>query len=204
MARKSLDLAHRARCMSNLKQIGYAATLYANDHEDQKPPIVGPKSWVTPNVKYNYEFTGVGILINTYLDVHDIVLCPTVEPSMDIGNDKEMWLSSPYVGSSYFYEWHHPFPTWRIVTPEERTRFEETSHLSTSPTHAMVMDMNFEWWYQYRGPIRTHRRLGTANILFADASVGVYDQYKDDLIVKKNDKAYPIWLVWETAHQLRK
>ncbi len=203
VARRSLDMAHRVRCMSNLKQIGYAATLYANEHEDRKPPISGPKGWTTPNVKWNHQFSGVGILVEGYLDVHDMVLCPSIEPTSDIGNDKHMWQTAEYVGSSYSYEWHHPFPTWRIQTKEEVARFEQTSHLSTSPKHAMVMDMNFEWWYQYRGPVRTHRRLGTANVLFGDASVGTFDQEEDKLIVRKNDKPYPIWLVWEAAHRLR-
>jgi prepilin-type N-terminal cleavage/methylation domain-containing protein len=203
VVRRSTDMAHRVRCLSNLKQIGYAATLYANEHEDRKPPILGPKSWTTPNVKYNNEFTGVGILVDAYLDVHEMVLCPSIEPPSDVGNDRHMWLTASYVGSSYFYEWHHPYPTWKVETDEEIARFQRTSHLSTAPKNAIVMDINFEFWAQYRGPVRTHRRLGTANVLFGDASVGTFNQEADGLIVRKNDKIYPIWLVWEAAHKLR-
>lgn len=201
---RALDLARRASCISNLKQIGYAASMYAADHEDEKPPIRDWGGWwVTPNVKYKYKFTGLGILVETYMDDHNILLCPGIEPPTDFVNDRDSWKTQALVGSSYWYEWYHPLQSMRIQTPEERARFEETSHLSTAPNYAMVMDTNFEWYSQYRGPIRSHERLGTANILFGDSSVGVFDQEANDLVVGPNDRDALVWLAWEAAQQLR-
>lgn len=201
--RKSLDMAHRARCMSNLKQIGYAATMYANDNKDRKP-YVASGNFATPNVKYKYKFTGIGLLIDTYLDVHDIALCPSIKPSTDYSNDRENWWTKPIVGSSYWYEWFHPLPSLEVWTLEEYERFLETSHLSTSPNHAMVMDTNFEYWRPYRGPVRSHLSLGTANVLFGDASVGVYDVENNNLIVRENDGDDSIWAAWDAAQKLRR
>lgn len=200
---RAIAQGRRVRCVSNLKQIGYGATMYAADNRDRKPPIHGPWKWTTPNVKYDGRFTAVGHLVDEYLTTHEIVLCPGIDPAQDLKNDRDMWLRSSLVGSSYLYEWHHPFTTWRVASPQELERFDATSHLSTDPRYAMVMDLNFELSGQYRGPIVSHRLLRTANVLFADASVGIYPRDRG-LVVKKNDKAYNVWIAWEAAHALRR
>ena len=144
----------------------------------------------------------MGLVIEQYLDVHEIVLCPSIRPRSDVGNDREMWRTSSFVGSSYMYEWYHPIRKYRLETEEERAQFEWTSRLSNEPTNAIAMDSNFEFWSYYRGPVFCHTLLRTANILFADASVGTFS-YDEGLVVKKNDKNYPMKLVWDVAHQLR-
>lgn len=214
VARRSVAMAHRIKCISNLKGIGTSAALYSQDHEDRKPPINGPEGWSTPNVKYDNRFVGVGILIENYMDTHEAALCPGIRPTTDLHNDRDMWVSSTRVGSSYWYEWFHPVSTRKSSPQDDVERFEETSRLSTSTDKAMVMDINFQWWRQYRGPIYSHKLLRTSNILFTDGSVGTYgyeegvatDKFGTNtgLVVKKNDKLYQIWLVWEAAHSLRR
>ncbi len=212
-AKRSVALAHRLKCVANLKGIGTGAALYSNDHNDLKPPIIGPAGWSTPNVKYDDRFTGIGILIENYLDTHEVALCPGIRPTTDLHNDRTMWVESAWVGSSYWYEWWHPASTRRTLPQDDIVRFEETSRFSTSINSAMVMDINFQWWWQYGGPIFSHKLLRTANVLFADGSVGTHgydegvavDKFGTNvgLVVKKNDKPYQIWLVWEAAHSLR-
>ena len=203
VAHRSIAVARRVRCMSNLKQIGIGAVLYAFDHDDRKPRVKGPMEWTTTNVKFNGRFTGVGILVDNYLDTHEIVLCPGIDPPQDLKNDRQMWINSSVVGSSYLYEWHHPFTTFRVNTPKEVERFESTSHLFEDPANAIVMDLNFEWAYLYRGPIMSHRLLRTSSVLFADASVGVYGHDRG-LVGTQFNKAYHVWKTWEAAHMLRR
>ena len=201
-SQRAVAQARRIECMSNLKQIGLATVMYAQDHDDLKPTITGPKGWTTPNVKFSGEFTGIGILVDQYLDTHEMVLCPAIRPVTDLANDRRMWQESPLVGSSYYYEWYHPFTTWQLQTDAEKDLYEKSRRLSPLPNYAMVMDINAEFVAYWRAPIFSHTLLKTSNVLFHDGSVGIYG-YEEGLVVKRVDKFYQMRKVWEAAHNLR-
>ena len=144
------------------------------------------------------------MVLEQYLDTHEVVLCPSIRPASDVGNDREMWRTSWFVGSSYMYEWYHPARRFQLENEEEMKQFEWTSRLSNEPKNAIVMDINFEYWsYYYPSPVFSHLLLETCNVLFADGSAGVFG-YDEGLVVKKNDENYLIKSVWDAAHQLHR
>ena len=202
-----IDLSRRVTCLSNLRQIGMGVHLYAQDHEDAKPPfhsepVPMKPTFTSPNVKQGDELVGLGLLIEDYVSTHEIFLCQAVEPEADNNNDRAAWLSGYVTGSSYLYEWFHAMPrNYELRTEAERRQFEATRHLTPAPDgQAMVMDINCRYWPQYRGPVYAHRSLGTCNILFHDGHTGFFP-YKEGLVAT-NEKRYPLWLVWENAHRL--
>jgi prepilin-type N-terminal cleavage/methylation domain-containing protein/prepilin-type processing-associated H-X9-DG protein len=202
----SVDLSRRVTCMSNQRQIGMGVFLYAQDHDDDKPPLQAEPvpmkpSFTSPNVKIG-TYVGLGHLIEDYLSTHEILLCQGIEPKSDNNSDREAWLSAFVTGSSYLYEWFHPATTtYRIQTEQERQAFEATSHLVAAPAgQAMVMDLNCKKWTQYNGPVYAHRSLGTCNILFHDGHVN-YFPYEEGLVAER-DKRYNLWRIWGVAHRL--
>lgn len=204
---RGIDLSRRVTCMSNQRQVGLGVSMYAQDHDDAKPPFHDGAIPIKPiftstNVKQWDRLVGLGLLIEDYVETHEIFLCQGVVPAMDNNSDRDMWLNDALVGSSYFYEWFHAMPrNYELRTEAELEQFRQTSLLSAAPAgQAMVMDVNCRYWAQYQGEVFAHRPLGTCNVLFHDGHVG-YFPYEEGLVAK-NDKRYNLWLIWENAHRL--
>lgn len=76
---RARESAKRAACASNLRQIGNALTLYANEHKDRLPDNAAPGVWAW-DVKYE-----VIQLLGPPGDLKDIAYCPSGEfPEKDI------------------------------------------------------------------------------------------------------------------------
>lgn len=195
-----IAVARRTRCLSNLHQIGLGMFLYGEDHNHRKPPL--PLSWTSPNVKQKNEFVGLGLLIDDYIGTHEVLLCPAIKPANDNNSDRDMWRASSLVGSSYLYQYYHPYSTYKDVT-DSAEMFQRTSSLIDEPlTDAMVMDINFEYWPTIQGPVGSHLRLETSNVLFKDGSAGTYAY--DEGLVAPTYKLFPLWALWNNAHALRR
>jgi len=69
---KAKERAWRVNCMSNLRQIGFATTIYADDHNNWLPmgywtlanPPSGEATMTFENIMYNGYPSGIGILIS--------------------------------------------------------------------------------------------------------------------------------------------
>lgn len=195
----AVAVARRTRCISNLHQIGLGMFQYGEDHDHRKPAF--PYSWTSPNVKENWEYVGLGRLIDGYISTHEVLLCPGIEPANDNNSDRDMWRRSSLVGSSYLYQYFHPYSNYGDTSDSEEL-FRRTSSLIEGPmTDAMVMDLNFEYWPTIQSSVRCHRRLEISNVLFKDGSAGTYSI--DEGLLALNWKAYNVWTLWENAHTLR-
>src|SRR3990172_3394119 len=60
---RSKDKAHQAKCMNNLKQLGYAISMFADDHEQRLP---GPV-WQGVYDVYNDEYERLPFYLTAYL-----------------------------------------------------------------------------------------------------------------------------------------
>lgn len=78
---RSKDKAHQAKCLNNLKQLGYAINMFADDHEQRLP---GPV-WQGVYDVYNDEYERLPFYLTTYLSlpppspqvrVAEICICP--------------------------------------------------------------------------------------------------------------------------------
>jgi prepilin-type N-terminal cleavage/methylation domain-containing protein len=195
----AIAVARRTRCISNLHQIGLGMFMYGEDHNHRKPAL--PYSWTTPNVKEYGKMVGLGLLIDGYISTHEILLCPGIDPASDNNSDREMWRQSSLVGSSYLYEYYHPYSQYGDTT-DAAELFRRTTSLIEDPlTDAMVMDLNFDVWPTIQGPVRCHQRLEVSNVLFKDGSASTHSIHEG--LIAPNFKTFNVWVLWENAHALR-
>lgn len=139
----ALETARRTSCLSNLRQLGIALSLYAYDHEETVP---GNLRWDGPPVDYNFwvnylmaqsstTYGGLGLLYsNGYADTAEIYFCPAQQEdqygaryrkSACIARLKDISLTvSGASFSSYQYrstvgKWVNDFPNNPAVRPAD-------------------------------------------------------------------------------------
>jgi len=116
---KAREKARQAVCLSNLKQIGLACFMYAQDYNDYWPPCRGG-SWWSENGVYGGLWTMLGNAWSSktgYLKSREILACPSRRPksyedyylfTWDWGNPPTAsWLWS-YVNNTAGYPWTGP------------------------------------------------------------------------------------------------
>jgi prepilin-type processing-associated H-X9-DG protein len=182
--------ARLVACKSNMRQVLAAHATYSADYKDAKPPLMLKTSgfielaFGSPDVKWEGQPIGQGLLIAGRLRTLKPLLCPSAEMDFDNANDLRMW-ESPlelHSGSSYAYFYRGgPIPAlWMDVENfgtgvTYRKCFAQGQRVVLMDISAEP-DPNFWLANTIGGPkLWAHSRLKRTNVGFADGSVRDFD-----------------------------
>ena len=173
--KNALESGRRTACMSNLRQIGVALRMYANDHEGVVPPNL---RWDGPPADYNFwsnflmaqsgtTYGGLGLLYaNGYAEYAELYFCPAqkedvygatylksdcIERLKNVSRTVAGASFSSYQYRSVVGKWVNDYPNNPAVRPGEH------------PELTAVTDI---YRYEYRSS-----HLDGFNAMFFDASV---------------------------------
>lgn len=202
---KAKDQARTIQCLSNLKQIGVALTMYAGDFQDHLVPAeynpravpAGGEGW--PTILYNHSYlpTSKTQSYNTVSDAASVFRCPSGLPSVYEQNptsrdDPEGAKAWPFVststGSRFFVDcWYgingttgspNTWPFTRVPLDNRQTVINRLSEVARTPRLAAVFD---GFWILNGKNERVnarHNNRTRSNILFFDSSAGSFDTYR--------------------------
>jgi prepilin-type N-terminal cleavage/methylation domain-containing protein/prepilin-type processing-associated H-X9-DG protein len=183
--------AHKAVCLSNLRQVGVALSLYADDNEGKIP--YGPKAppFFTPSSLYPSTGAptslislyggmpvGLGLLIPNHISLQPRVLfCPGSDQRVD-GDAELNKVGVTQAQSSYYYRHAGNTlmrdPPGTVAVPENILLQNLGRNRNGKPIQALVIDTLFLCppdLAPFGVKPRTHHRERYANILFADGHV---------------------------------
>jgi prepilin-type N-terminal cleavage/methylation domain-containing protein/prepilin-type processing-associated H-X9-DG protein len=185
------EKVRRASCISNLRQVGIAIHLYADEHDGRipfgpkAPPFTSPASFYpstgTPTSLLSLQSgapVGLGLLLNQYLaDAPRVLFCAGSDQPLDTGAELDR-VGRAQAQGSYYYR--HGGNTRLFDDPNDNAGFP-TIRLHTlgdnrngRPIRALAIDTQFlcpPTLESFNVKPRTHHRQRFANILFADGSV---------------------------------
>jgi prepilin-type N-terminal cleavage/methylation domain-containing protein len=177
-------------CKAQMHAILQAHRQYGVDWRDAKPPLFQPRTlsvrldWVSPDVKWNGQPVGQGILVDRgYLPIQTL-LDPSEAMEEDAARDRQGWEKPAMLnsGSSYAYFWRNskdaPDTNRGAATGATYQRALQRGE------KALVMDLNLESGHQYLGEYEqrawiSHPAMKRINIGYLDGSV--QDALADDL-----------------------
>lgn len=202
---RAKDQARTIECLSNLKQIGVAITMYANDFQDRLIPAeynsrnTGQVAdgWPTLLCNHSYLPAPKTQSYNTASDASSVFRCPSGLPAVYDENptardDPEGAMAWPFVststGSRFFVDcWYgingttgNPkvWPFTRVPLDDRQTVVNRLTDVTKTPRLAAVFD---GFWIlngkNERVNARHNHRTRT-NILFFDSSAGSFDTYR--------------------------
>jgi len=160
---KARERARQAVCMSNLKQMGLAAMMYAEDYNDWIPLYNDGQKWMTRLAFYlgggtwNWGWTS-----NTPKYIRDIFVCPS-------GKKEIIWgLNYLYNKRTGFYG-SGQYPTYPYLGPRKLSKVSNPSkvYLILDGKNKTVNDYGID-----NNPNRVdYRHVGRANVLWVDLHV---------------------------------
>ncbi len=171
--------ARLVQCKTNLRSIGQAHAAYANDFDDNKPPLLWwtgfrlDKKWTSTLTKVDDQPFGQGILVaERYVD-YELLLCPSAHLQDAHADFIHAWHHFPTGGSAYDYYWRSPFSVPSIERIGEGATYEAAR---AAGEHALAMDINAEKGHSYIGPYQgqdwdSHPNQSAVNILYLDGAV---------------------------------
>lgn len=162
---KAKNRARRAACLSNLRQIGYAAAMYTDESDGRMPWIADADLQLTPPVDASGKrYASMGSfmpLLNVYLDQPEVFICPPV--GLINTDDWRAHFASPWrAGGTNFSErgWANYISDKLAETDPTKSRYlrGRTPESLTSVRASSVSDEEwlispfFEkgWWAGYR------------------------------------------------------
>jgi len=188
--------ARRAACAANLRQIGVAIHIYAEDYDNTIPfgpegrPITGSNFYtVTGNVTSLLSLedgapVGLGLMLDNYLsDQSKVLFCP----GADQPSEAEVQLSrvgTAQAQSDYYYR--HASVALLSGTPDKfHIKLSDLGRNSKGrPIAALVSDVQFLAHHSlaaFQVKTRTNHKKAASNILFADGRVTTVIN-KDDML----------------------
>ncbi len=189
---KAREAAKSVQCASNLRQIGQAAMMYANDSKGYLPPLQSPDTRYTYKNWWAHYLMGIPASPGSHVPDHEwssrylpsgrIFLCPAsqtpVEESTNPNMAKFGYIDQPnyinlnYGMNVYTSPFQSPYNRFaRVVRIEDAT---QTIYVGDSKSHFQYAAVNDTW----RGAIMLDTRNvdfrhpgKTANLLYVDGSV---------------------------------
>jgi prepilin-type N-terminal cleavage/methylation domain-containing protein len=174
--------ARFTKCAANLAVQLQAHQAYGNDYHHAKPPLFIPSrmrlDFVSPDVQWDGEPIGQGLLIGTYLPI-DSLLDPSEALTEDTERDRVAWerreLRPVRSGSSYVYYWRHP-PEEPLATNEAIGQGVTYEFASRDGYSALILDINANENHEYVGEYEhrtwiNHPKIGRLNVAYSDWSV---------------------------------
>ncbi len=134
---RAKDMAKQATCASNLKQIGYAITMYSDDTQNQFLPVLS-----TPTVGY-FDWWYVKLLYGNYLPYNAGPTSYDIYWASAFGNKGT--LNKFYQKTCLFCPSHSPLPGWPNFTSAD------TAYIVSYGSSFGLMSW---WWANYGGSFR--------------------------------------------------
>jgi type II secretory pathway pseudopilin PulG len=167
-------------CQAQLRTQVQAILAYAINHRDAKPPLYQRRpltvrlDWVSPDLKWNNQPVGLGLLVDGGYLTHDALMDPSADMAEDVRRDRENWALLPTSGCSYAYYWRHPDTA--PADPRLACTGATVQQERTRKRTAVVMDLNAESGHAYLGEYEgrawvSHGRIGRLNVGFLDGAV---------------------------------
>lgn len=185
---KARASANRARCASNLRQLGVATQLYWSDSGGNCfTYLYGPTNggqaywfgWIGPGPEGHRPFDlSVGKLF-PYLNGSDVRLCPALDPTL-----AQFKLKATNVVFSYGYNNYlsvslsqAPINCSRIKRPTETALFADAAQVNDFQAPASHSNPMFEEWYYVDNTVNYpnghFRHVQKANVTFCDGHVAL-------------------------------
>ena len=122
---KAKKYTRKVVCLSNANQIGKATITYANDNDDQMPPIWGAYPYATLMLSYDFSYKVGHVILLPYLgateqDIEDgtgggwkIWECPSATPARDEPVSQRTWsLAGQYLTKNLDYMQYCSAEAW--------------------------------------------------------------------------------------------
>jgi prepilin-type N-terminal cleavage/methylation domain-containing protein len=203
------DKVRRASCLSNLRQVGIAIHLYADDHDGNipygpiAPPFTSPASFYpstgTPTSLLSLQSgapVGLGLLLQQYLaDAPRVLFCPGSDQPLDAHTELDR-VGKTQAQGSYYYR--HGGNTRLFDNPSEQL---PPAHLrlynlglnrNGQPIRALALDTQFlapDTLESFNIKPRTHHQQRAVNILFAEGHVASRSNMDGRFLVDVQDYA---------------
>lgn len=163
---KTREMGYRSVCLNNLKQIGLAEAMYAQDYAGFVMVQQG-----APNDTWHSVLRGV------YFTNYNILLCPRQNPVK--------WKTT----TNYVYKTYGMNATWNddYSGPKNNRNYRRVYKIKDSASYSLIADTvqvsTLEQWYMYypydissfSGGVHL-RHQGNADILFVDGHAGAIDR----------------------------
>jgi prepilin-type N-terminal cleavage/methylation domain-containing protein/prepilin-type processing-associated H-X9-DG protein len=189
---RAMAQARLVACKSNMRQVLAAHATYAADYKDAKPPLflkVPPEQggWIelalaTPDIKWENQPIGHGLLIKGRLRNIKTLMCPSTEMAFDNLRDMAMWDDprQSTSGSSYVYFYRGgPIEALWLNVNTFCSGITYRKCMATGQ-RAVLIDVSAEPGHSFIGDfggpgLIAHARLRRTNVGYADGSVKDFD-----------------------------
>jgi prepilin-type N-terminal cleavage/methylation domain-containing protein len=195
---RARERARRTVCMSNLRQIGQAIHLYANENKGcipfgPKAPLFSPTNFYprTGNVTSlisleNGDPVGLALLLNEQLaNTKEVLFCPASDPET-VAQDELARIGKGQAQADYYYR-HGSGGSLFVDSSRDHLKLANLGLNSNSkPIRALAIDVNFltvPGLAGFGGFTRVAHRNETVHILFSDGRVSSADNRRHEYTV---------------------